>query len=307
MAELQIIAGTVGLVEVAMGSLAMLLDLGRALEQIHDIDGAQFSRHASIQPWSGVVPGVLKRHTPARDEEQAGDHQKEPFEFESGQADSSQGQRRGGGINWLRLVRNVAGVLLLYPTCMLVMSNYAVTRGLLQGCSRLDVPPLGVSRYSQKPSTDLLTNVSIRYHSCRNACSDRHHSHFSAQASSGRYSSTFITTATLKTNSRNPSWVEQLFSDCYYALDARGMRWVSCSKRCPGSYIPVLSPAISHMVPGENGAVQRDRWLFLEAHSHHSPASAPGCHYHAARTISWTMLVDSRHVRQKRADIHHQL
>jgi hypothetical protein len=96
MAELQIIAGTVGLVEVAMGSLAMLLDLGRALEQIHDIDGAQFSRHASIQPWSGIVPGVLKRHTPARDEEQAGDHQKEPFEFESGQADSSQGQRRGG-------------------------------------------------------------------------------------------------------------------------------------------------------------------------------------------------------------------
>ena len=98
MAELQIIAGTVGLVEVAMGSLAMLLDLGRALEQIHDIDGAQFSRHASIQPWSGVVPGVLKRHTPARDEEQAGDHYPRLAGGDPGRA----GPREAGARHWFR-------------------------------------------------------------------------------------------------------------------------------------------------------------------------------------------------------------
>jgi hypothetical protein len=47
-------------------------------------------------------------------------------------------------------VRSLAGVLLLFPACMLVMSNYAVTKGLLQGCSRFELLPLGVGRCSHK-------------------------------------------------------------------------------------------------------------------------------------------------------------
>lgn len=36
------------------------------------------------------------------------------------------------GLSRLRLLRSLTGVLLLSPACMLVMSNYAASRGLLQ-------------------------------------------------------------------------------------------------------------------------------------------------------------------------------
>jgi hypothetical protein len=74
------------------------------------------------------------------DVEHAAESEKLPFRI------APQENVRCGGMAKLRLARSLAGVLLLFPACMLVMSNYAMTKGLLQGCSRFELLPLGVSR-----------------------------------------------------------------------------------------------------------------------------------------------------------------
>ena len=93
-------------------------------------------------------PLELKHHALAHnfDVERAVEHEK----LSSQTAYPESGPKEQGGIARLRLVRSLAGVLLLFPACMLVMSNYAVTKGLLQGCSRFELLPLGVGRCSHK-------------------------------------------------------------------------------------------------------------------------------------------------------------
>jgi hypothetical protein len=90
-------------------------------------------------------PMDSKRHTLAHDIEQAREHQKEPFEFAISQEGGSREQKHYNGTKWHPLVLSLTGVWLLCPACILTMSNYAITRGLLQGCGRLEVLPLGVS------------------------------------------------------------------------------------------------------------------------------------------------------------------
>ena len=92
-------------------------------------------------------PLDLKSPAPFRDIELATEHEKRTFGYESQEIVPEQQLRRDGSTR-LRLLRNFAGVLLLSPTCMLVMSNYAVTTGLLDGCSHPELLPLGVSRCS---------------------------------------------------------------------------------------------------------------------------------------------------------------
>lgn len=110
---------------------------------------------------------------PARDLESAEIHDKHPFGTAS--LEDSSPQVRRDGLTWLRLLRSFTGVLLLSPACMLVMSNYAVTRGLLRGCSRFELLPFGVSRHSDNLLVDLLTNCSIRHHLHRSPCSGHRH------------------------------------------------------------------------------------------------------------------------------------
>lgn len=81
-----------------------------------------------------------------RDVEQAREDKKEVSRVWSREERDCQQQERHGEIRWFRLSRNISRVMVLYPACMLVMSNYAVTRGLLQGCDRLESRPLEVSR-----------------------------------------------------------------------------------------------------------------------------------------------------------------
>jgi hypothetical protein len=98
-------------------------------------------------------PMDLGCHALARDVdvEYAAESEKLPFRI-APQEIVSEDQVRYGGTTRLRLARCLAGLLLLFPACMLVMSNYAVTRGLLQGCSRFELLPVGVSRGSHKNS-----------------------------------------------------------------------------------------------------------------------------------------------------------
>jgi hypothetical protein len=98
-------------------------------------------------------PMDLGCHALARDVdvEYAAESEKLPFRI-APQEIVSEDQVRYGGTTRLRLARCLAGLLLLFPACMLVMSNYAVTRGLLQGCSRVELLPVGVSRGSHKNS-----------------------------------------------------------------------------------------------------------------------------------------------------------
>lgn len=223
------------LIRSSMGALSMICSYPRITEQVQSdevVAGSQRQRIQKIRSLgiaiAGVCPGGqkfrcpvdLKRH--ARDVEHATQHQKESAAFEFC---GYQEKQRGSGLRWLRLVRIFAGGLLLYPACMLIMSNYAATRGLLQGCSGLEFQPLGVCECFHTLSNDLLTKISIRYRLHRNAYSGHRHLHSSAQASSGQYSSIFTITATLKTNSSERSWLEQLLSGCFCALGAHGMHW----------------------------------------------------------------------------------
>jgi hypothetical protein len=104
-----------------------------------------------LSNFAGACPGGRRRpvgfkiHTSVRDLEQAEKRQTGPFESVISQEIRLQKEGRHRGMTRLRLVRSLAGVSLLYPVCMLVMSNYAVTKGLLRGCSRLELHPLGVS------------------------------------------------------------------------------------------------------------------------------------------------------------------
>jgi hypothetical protein len=212
--------------------------------QRRDVDSQVHSLARDIQKQTGVLHDLLRNfagacpggqrhledskiHTLAQDLEQAEKCQTASFEFAISQEIRPQKQWRRRGMTRLRLVRSLAGASLMYPVCMLIMSNYAVTRGLLQGCSRLELHPLGVSTGCHEISNETLTKISISYHSCRNACSGRHRSHSSPQASSGHRSSTYTITATSGTNSRKRSWLERLLSDCFYALGVHGMHWVS--------------------------------------------------------------------------------
>jgi hypothetical protein len=98
------------------------------------------------RPFRGCRYPVQVNHLAlAHDLESAGVHEKRPFGAAS--LEDSGPQVRRGGLPWLRLLRGFTGVLLLSPACMLVMSNYAVTRGLLQNCSRFEPLPFGVSRH----------------------------------------------------------------------------------------------------------------------------------------------------------------
>jgi len=220
-----------------MGALSKLCWHTRITEQFQSDEVVAGSQRQCIQKnrslriaIAGVCSGGrsvrypvdLKHHAPTRDVEHAARHQKESAAFEFC---GYQEKQRCSVLRWLRLVRVFAGVLLLYPACMLIMSNYAVTRGLLQGCSRFELQPLGVCECFHTLSSDLLTKISIRYRLHRNAYSGHRHLHSSAQASSGRYSSIFTITATLKTNSSEKSWLEQLLSGCFCALGAHGMHW----------------------------------------------------------------------------------
>lgn len=81
-----------------------------------------------------------------RDVEQAREDKKDASRVWSREERDCQRQECHGEIRWFRLSRNISRVMVLYPACMLVMSNYAATRGLLQGCDRLESRPLEVSR-----------------------------------------------------------------------------------------------------------------------------------------------------------------
>jgi len=134
----------------------------------------------------------------AHDVEKARDCQKESLEVASSQDSASEDLRCRSHMTTFRLVRNLAGILLLYPTCMLIMSNYAATRGLLQGSSL----NFQVSNDPHEPSNDLLTKFRCRLTFYHNSYSCRLRRCSSLRASSGQCSSIYTTKAMLKTISR---------------------------------------------------------------------------------------------------------
>jgi len=152
---LGIALAVIELIASPMGALSKLCWHTRITEQFQSDEVVAGSQRQCIQKnrslriaIAGVCSGGrsvrypvdLKHHAPTRDVEHAARHQKESAAFEFC---GYQEKQRCSVLRWLRLVRVFAGVLLLYPACMLIMSNYAVTRGLLQGCSRFELQPLG--------------------------------------------------------------------------------------------------------------------------------------------------------------------
>jgi hypothetical protein len=148
----------------------------------------------------------LESYAIARDAdvEHAAELEKPSFRIAS-QEIVSKKQVRCGGMTRLRLARSLARILLLLPTCMLLMSNYAVTRDLLQGCNRFDLLPLGVSRLSHKALGTLLIVDRIKYHLYRNSFSGRHHWSLCVRPSSGHCSSMSTIKAMPRTTTRRDS------------------------------------------------------------------------------------------------------
>jgi hypothetical protein len=183
----------------------------RALRVLYGTVAGAYPKHRRCRsPVDGKIPA------PVHDVEKARDCQKESFEIAFGQEGGSEDRGCRSCMTSLWLVRNLAGILLLYPTCMLVMSGYAATRGLLREFGSWESE---VSNDFQKQMNDLLTNFRCKLQSCRNSYSGHHRWCSFLRASSGRCSSIYIIKATPKTISRKRFWVRRSFSDFYRASD----------------------------------------------------------------------------------------
>jgi hypothetical protein len=219
-----------------------LLQHGRTfnLERVRlDECGDQFQRQRSRRLWMlyASVAGACSKcqryqnpvndeiRTPAHDVEKARDCQKEPLEVASSEGSDSQDQRCRSHTTGLRLVRNLAGMLLLYPVCMLVMSSYAASRGLLQDLGAFESSQ--VSYEFHQLSNDLLTYFRCKSIFYRNSYSGRLRWCSSLRASSGQCSSMYTTKAIPKTASRKQSWARRSFLDFCHALDTHRVRWAS--------------------------------------------------------------------------------
>jgi hypothetical protein len=99
----------------------------RGLQALHDAITGTFPKCQRCQH-----PVDNKLRTLDHDVEKARECEKESFEVPSSEESLSEDQGCHSRMTRVQLVRNLAGTLLLYPTCMLIMSNYALSRGLLQ-------------------------------------------------------------------------------------------------------------------------------------------------------------------------------